>query len=412
MSRVLLDIKASCPMLGDLLDKRYQIVQVLSSGAFGRTYIAEDTFLPSLSKRIIRHLKPLENDPDLLPFIEQVFRNQTKIFASLGHHSQIPELFDFFADDQGVYLVQEFIPGELLSNLVPHHQRSGKCWAENQVIQLLKEVLVILDFIHSQGIIHCDIKPNNLTKSFLDGQICLLDLGAFQPISERSNVKFNLPPAGYVPAEQLAYQPHPNSDIYALGMIAIQALTGIHPTQLKIDSLTGEISWQHLAYVSDELAAILNQMIRYHYQDRYQTATEVLLALDNLTIPETSQIIPQELLLAASPVQDLENLLDFPETSSEATDNLLKKPKNKIALISVPINYLLFQITHVSPLFLTFLIGITCNSLVLASALFYISQPDPKQFKEVEKFVGQLPLENWSDRVCEIPAICFWLKNK
>ncbi|HEY9295602.1 MAG TPA: serine/threonine-protein kinase [Phormidium sp.] len=309
MNRVLLDIKAIRPMLGDLLDNRYQVIQVLSTGAFGRTYIALDTLLPNSPKRIIRHLKPQENSRELLLFIQRFFLKET-----LGQHDQIPELLGFFEDDQGFYLVQELISGQLLSNLVTSNQNRSKYWIENQVIQLLREVLHILDFIHSQGIIHCDIKPNNLIKRDDNGKICLLDFGALQPIYQpesnknQKGINFNTPPAGYVPAEQLAYQPRPNSDIYALGMIAIQALTGIHPTQLKIDSDNHEISWQDLAYVSDELANILNQMVRYHYQERYQTAAEVLQALDKLDTLETLPITPQELTYSSFAIEDLENV--------------------------------------------------------------------------------------------------------
>jgi serine/threonine protein kinase len=67
-----------------------------------------------------------------------------------------------------------------------------------------------------------------------------------------------------------------NSDIYALGMIAIQALTGVPPQELPPDLETGNARWRQWAKVSDELATILDKMVRYHFSDRYQSAGVVL----------------------------------------------------------------------------------------------------------------------------------------
>ncbi|MGA9379210.1 MAG: serine/threonine-protein kinase [Phormidium sp.] len=414
MNRVLLDIQATRPMLGDLLDNRYQVVQVLSAGAFGRTYIAEDTLLPCSPKRIIRHLKPSANYAHLLVFIQQLFGNESKSLETLGQHDQIPELLAFFADDQGFYLVQELFAGQLLSNLVTSNQNRSKYWTETQVIQLLREVLHILDFIHTQGIIHCDIKPNNLIKRAENGKICLLDFGAVQPIyrpetnPNQKQINFNIQPAGYIPAEQLAYQPRPNSDIYALGMIAIQALTGIHPTQLKIDPDSQEISWQHLAYVSDELASILNKMVCYSYQERYQTAAEVLQTLDKLVNLETLPITPQELTFSASPIEDLENVLDFPENCLEEIKASLNQTTDKIINAINLQQRRFFKLPGISPLIVVFVIGTSINSLLIASGVFYIIQPDPAQIRQMEQMV-QEPLQQISKKVCQIPFICFWL---
>jgi len=414
MNRVILDIKAIRPILGDLLDKRYQVIQVLSTGAFGRTYIAEDTLLPGSPKRIIRHLKPSENDPKLLVFIHQLFNNESKILEVLGQHDQIPEILAFFTDDQGFYLVQEFFVGQLLSNIVTTNHNRSKYWTETQVVQLLKEVLDILDFIHNQGIIHCDIKPNNLIKSDDNGKICLLDFGAIQPICRSENhqnlkqINFSIQPAGYIPAEQLAYQPQPNSDIYALGTIAIQALTGIHPTQLTIDPDSQEISWQHLAYVSEELANILNQMVRYSYQERYQSAAEVLRSLNKLVNPETLPITPQELNDPACPIEDLENVLEFPDNFIEETKRCVNQTTDSIINAINHQQGRFFKLPGISPLVVVFIIGTSINSLLITTGVFYIIQPDPAQMRQMEQMV-QEPLEQLSKKVCQIPYICFWL---
>ncbi|MGL4501337.1 MAG: hypothetical protein ACRCU2_19860, partial [Planktothrix sp.] len=119
-----------------------------------------------------------------------------------------------------------------------------------------------------------------------DNKLVLIDFGAIKEVGNQgipqtaqasSTVAIGTP--GYMPTEQGRGKPRPSSDLYALGMIAIQALTGMLPNQLREDDDTGEIRWKDQANVSPELAAILSQMIRYHFKDRYKTATEVLTAL-------------------------------------------------------------------------------------------------------------------------------------
>jgi serine/threonine-protein kinase len=101
---------------------------------------------------------------------------------------------------------------------------------------------------------------------------------------------------GYMAMEQVRGRPRPSSDIYSLGMIGIQALTGLNPMQLEEDPQTGEIVWQHQAMVSEELAAILTEMVRYHFKDRYHSANDVLKTLQPLVQANASRqlAVPSE----------------------------------------------------------------------------------------------------------------------
>ena len=99
----------------------------------------------------------------------------------MGTHDQIPQLLGCFEDNQEFYLAQELIVGNTLSEELGDNQQY-KSWDETQVIQLLQELLQILEFVHSQGIIHCDIKPNNIIRRSCDQRLCLIDFGAVQPL--------------------------------------------------------------------------------------------------------------------------------------------------------------------------------------------------------------------------------------
>lgn len=282
-------------MLGKLLEGRYQVVQVLSSGGFCETYLAQDTHTPGHPTCVVKHLKPASNIPNSLQTLRWLFTGEAQALKKLGNHDQIPLLLDHFEDNQEFYLVQEFVQGHTVSA----EMQSGRRWSESQVFKLLQEVLDILQFIHSHGLIHRDIKPNNLLRRKQDNKFVLIDFGsvkqAWSQVITLQGQKINtfaigLPATitigtpGYMPTEQERGKPRPNSDIYALGIVCIQALTGVHPTQLVEDPDTCEILWQQYSHVSADLGEVINKMVRYSFKDRYQSATEVLEALQPLAL--------------------------------------------------------------------------------------------------------------------------------
>jgi serine/threonine protein kinase len=280
-------------MLGKLLQGRYQIVQVLSAGGFCQTYLAEDTWSPNHPACVVKHLLRSSDQPESLQTLRQLFTREAEALKKLGNYERVPQLLAHFEENREFYLVQEFISGQTLSaELQP-----GKRWSEDQVMQLLQEVLSILEYVHSHGLIHRDIKPSNLIRRQQDGKIVLVDFGAVKQawtqvvtaqgqtstsfaIGIPATIAIGTP--GYMPTEQGRGRPRPNSDIYALGVISIQALTGLQPTQLLEDSDTGEIIWQHHVQVSPALASVLAKMVRYHFQERYESATEALQAVQAL----------------------------------------------------------------------------------------------------------------------------------
>ena len=272
-------------MLNQLLGGRYRVVQVLAEGGLAKTYIAEDHHRPGHPQCVVKFLKPASNAPNFLPIAQRLFHQEAEILEKLGQHDQIPRSLAYFEENQEFYLVQELIEGQTLNKELI----LGKPWSESQVVQMLQDVLPILEFVHSYGVIHRDLKPNNLMRRAKDGRLVLIDFGAVKQVSilkmqnhePLTQNTISIGTQGYVPIEQLIGQPRLNSDIYALGMIGIQALTGVDPFYLPEDG-DGEPIWLEEAEVSEGLAAILSKMVRYHFPDRYQSATEVRQALQAL----------------------------------------------------------------------------------------------------------------------------------
>jgi serine/threonine protein kinase len=279
---------------GKILGSRYQVIEYIAMGGFGKTYLAEDTQLPEKDHCVVKQLYPSSEDPEFLGIARRLFKTEASTLHLLGDHDQIPKLLAYFEEEEKFYLVQQYIAGQTLEKELD----SETLWSEAQVRELLKDVLGILEFIHSKGVIHRDIKPDNLIRRLEDGKLVLVDFGTVKEVLKgQTNIELTVAVGtqGYMPTEQARGKPRPTSDLYALGMICIQALTGTFPLDLEEDA-EGEIIWESLANVSPQLSHILTQMTRYHFKDRYQSATAVLQALNSLSdtsLPETNVIPPQ-----------------------------------------------------------------------------------------------------------------------
>ena len=295
-------------MLGEIVKQKYKLMQVLSSSNYCQTYLAQDISKKVPTACVIKHLLPASTQTSSMSSLRRLFTREVTALEKLHTCSQVPQLLDYFEENQQFYLVQEYIAGEALSAIL----LPGARWQENQVTLLLYEILSILEVVHAHGLIHRDIKPSNLIRRDRDRQIVLIDFGSVKQVwtqvvtskgQTNANYAIGIPATeaigtnGYMPSEQSRGRPRPNSDIYALGMVAIQALTGTQPSELLEDADTGEVIWQHLAIVSPELAAILNKMVRYYFCDRYQSVGEVLAALQ----PLTAKVSPQKLKDATAP---------------------------------------------------------------------------------------------------------------
>ena len=277
-------------MIGKVLQGRYQIVQSLGAGVFGQTYIAVDINHPENPRCVVKQLKVTSCQASHLDTLRLRFLTETQTLKQLGHHNQIPQLIACFEEHERFYLVQEFIEGHALAAELPLNKAFGYFWNESEVGTFLINVLEILDFVHSQGVIHCDVKPENLIRRSCDGKLVLIDFGSIQPVdfsvdSVLPIYRIPVTSLGYIPPEQFIGQTQLNSDIYALGMIAIQALTGLTPLQLKIDAQSNEIIWRTSETpVGDYLAAVVSRMIRYNHKDRFQTVADVLQVLRQMPV--------------------------------------------------------------------------------------------------------------------------------
>jgi len=257
-------------MIGEVIGGRYKITESLGKGGFGTTWLAEDPQLPGNPLCVVKQFTPASTDPATLTKLKKLFDQEAVTLKRLGKHDQIPQLLAHIEEYQKFYIVQEYIEGHDLSDELPLGQKK----TESEVIQLLIEILEVLEFVHKSKVIHRDINPRNIRRRHSDNKIVLIDFGAVKEVSTQvvngqKTFTLIIGSPGYMPNEQQRGKPQLSSDVYAVGIIAIQALTGLLPDKLEEDPKTGEIIWRKDANVSLKLARVLDRMVRYNYHRRY-----------------------------------------------------------------------------------------------------------------------------------------------
>jgi eukaryotic-like serine/threonine-protein kinase len=279
-------------MLGTTIHAHYKIIKFLGMGRSGSTYLAENLDLPDRPPCLVKKFQ-CPDDPGMAdPLIGKLFEAQASILQKVGQHPQIPTLIAKFEEDGSRYLVSEYINGDLLSDELP----IGSIWSQTQVFDFLMDLVDILKYVHSFKYIHQDINPKNIIRRKNDGRFMAIgfsavkDLGSvWHQISKHDpryvNISIGTP--GYVPYEQEQNQSQFNSDLYAVGVIAIQALIGEFPI-LK-DAHTHELKWHDGIKIDLRLMNIIDKMVRPDYRNRYQSAAEVLKDLQAFALTQIPQ---------------------------------------------------------------------------------------------------------------------------
>ncbi len=293
-------------MLGTTLRSHYKIVRFLGIGRSGPTYLAEDRDLPNSALCVIKNIQSGDECAKRLPLVQKLFDLQAEIAANLGRHPQIPTLIAKFEEDGNRYLVREYIAGESLGCELA----KGMRWDRHQVIDFLIDLVGILGFVHSFKYIHREIDPHNIIRRSDDDRFVLIGCSQVQDLdsewqtildAERTRSTQPAPPCSYIPYEQEQNGTQFNSDLYAVGVIAIQAVTGTDAPARDPDSY--EFVWRDGLQIDSRTLDIIDKMVRPDYRDRYRSAMEVLNDLQSLVslpqLPRRSDRVKPYLVFAS-----------------------------------------------------------------------------------------------------------------
>ncbi len=276
-------------MIGQLLDRRYRIEKILGANGFGQTYLAVDTHRPGEPKCIVKQLRLPGNQGKSLEILELIFKKKVELLEKIGKHDQVPQLLALFQENKDFYIVEEFILGHPLADEIGH----GVPMPEDQLYKLLHEILTILIFVHGHGIVHGQVKAENLIRRESDGKLVLINFSLIKnqeiksiksqshsPDNSSENIESQL-------VNELNQSQAYNTDIYGVGLIAVEALTGLPVKDLMqiSDDQNPQhpvLVWHDQVQVRPQLISILDKMVHQIPSERYQSVPEVLAALKKL----------------------------------------------------------------------------------------------------------------------------------
>lgn len=301
-----------------VLQNQYIPTKLLDSGGFGRTFVVNDLKSPidldidtisnikDTEQRVLKQFHPkIALERSVLDIAIRLFRTEARSLKNLKHE-QIPCFYNYFPFSPSsdlriesvepqrlLYLVEEYIPGQ---NLAKKYFADTQNCGENEIRDILSQLLPVLKYIHKKDIKHRDIKPPNIICDS-DGKLHLIDFGAVKDkvksaeegVSEQTLVNENstqIATLGYSPPEQqLCHEIYPSSDIYSLAATCVSLL--INKIGLELELSIREKTWKHKVDLNEPLVRVIDKMLSYKHSDRYQTAEEVIRALENPLPPET-----------------------------------------------------------------------------------------------------------------------------
>lgn len=280
---------------GTVLQSRYRVTTILGQGGFGRTYLAED--IGRFNELCaIKELILSQSDTYFLEKSKELFQREAAILYQI-QHPQIPQFRATFEQDRRLFLVQDYVVGKTYKTLLDERLTAGETFSEAEILQLLRQMLPVLAHIHSKGIVHRDISPDNIILRN-DNKPVLIDFGVVKELATRFQSANHPQPTtvgklGYAPSEQIQTgRAYPCSDLYSLAVTAVVLLTAKEPQELFDDSIL-VWNWQQWIKVSPGLAQVLNRMLSYKPSDRYQSVAEVakaLQAIENYTTKASNQV--------------------------------------------------------------------------------------------------------------------------
>ncbi|MDJ0726493.1 MAG: protein kinase [Prochloraceae cyanobacterium] len=278
---------------GEIIYEEFKIIEFLDSSDSQRkfnVYLVEYLdYFKCKSKLVLKEFllkeenKRTENENQRIERenerIQKEFRRELDFLIHFNYLScpHIPKLSLYQDRGNKMYLTYKWIESEKLSKYIPDNQPNNS-WSEAEVIALLKELLNILVWLKKGQTIHRDIKPSNLIRT-PDSRIVLINFEKatrynIQEEEERVDQKTHAHGTYIAPEQAFGFTTF-SSDIYSVGIICIQALTGIPPKKLKITN-TGEIIWTEKVKLASEIEGILNKMVCRSVKDRYDSPEELL----------------------------------------------------------------------------------------------------------------------------------------
>ncbi len=264
-----------------ILAERYEVQRQLGKQTGRQTLLALD-----LQTRKLVVIKRLFLGSDFEWQDLKLFEREAETLKALEHPA-IPRYLDYLEidepDNKGFALVQTYVEGKTLED----HLRSGRTFSGNELKELVKSLLAILNYLHKQNppVIHRDIKPSNILLHSRSGnsvgQVYLVDFGSVQNQAAKFGGTITVVGTyGYMAPEQFGGRSVPASDLYGLGATLIYLVTGLHPTELSQQDLKIQFA-DRVTHLNPNLIDWLEWMTEPSLEKRLSSAEEAWRSLKN-----------------------------------------------------------------------------------------------------------------------------------
>jgi serine/threonine-protein kinase len=216
-----MDTTVADPLVGKVLDGRYRIESRIARGGMATVYLGKDLKLDRTLAVKVMHPALAQDDDFVHRFI-----GEAKSAAALSHPNVVA-VYDQGTDGPHVFLAMEYVPGRTLRELLDERGRLGP----RQALEIMQPVLAALGAAHRSGLVHRDVKPENVLL-MADGQVKVADFGLAraETASKQTKTGMIIGTVGYLAPEQvLSGHADVRSDVYAAGIMLFELLTGRQP---------------------------------------------------------------------------------------------------------------------------------------------------------------------------------------
>ena len=264
---------------------KYKLEDVLGRGGFGLTFRAHQNYLDQVV--VIKTLnESFWNDPNLTQ-LQQQFQDEARRLA-LCSHPNVVRVSDFFIEDQLPYMVMDYIPGRSLYDIVFPASGQPQPLSEANAIAYIQQIGQALQAVHSKGLLHRDVKPQNIMIHQLTGQAVLIDFGIARELTQNpSKTHTSIVSEGYAPIEQ--YLPKAQrsaaTDIYGLAATLYTLLTGKIPVAAVLRDRNPLTPIQQLRpHTSSAVIHAITQGMQIELKDRPQSVSRWIASLTDGSI--------------------------------------------------------------------------------------------------------------------------------
>jgi serine/threonine protein kinase len=265
-----------------LQHERYRILQSIGGGGMGQVYLAEDLRLAG-RRCAMKEFSPEQIPPQDRAWATQTFQQEAAILSNLDHPG-LTKVFDYFAEGPNQYLVMELVDGETLDKRLD--AAKDRRLPQAQALDIALQLCDVLEYLHrcTPPIVFRDLKPGNIMLT-RQGQVKLIDFGIarlFKAGQSRDTINLGTP--GYAAPEQYGGQGQtdPRSDVYSLGVVLYEMLTGYDPTQTPFKlPVTRTLNVTLPAYIE----AVIRKATQVEPNQRYQTIAELRMKLAGQAAP-------------------------------------------------------------------------------------------------------------------------------